>query len=51
MNDADLEKELTLDRQLCFALYGAAHAFNRAYKPLLEPFGLTYPHEHDAGGA
>lgn len=43
MNDADLEKELTLDRQLCFALYGAAHAFNRAYKPLLEPLGLTYP--------
>ena len=43
MNDADLEKELKLDRQLCFALYGAAHAFNRAYKPLLEPLGLTYP--------
>ncbi len=43
MNDADLEKEVTLDRQLCFALYGAAHAFNRAYKPLLEPLGLTYP--------
>ena len=43
MNDADLEKELKLDRQLCFALYGAAHAFNRTYKPLLEPLGLTYP--------
>lgn len=43
MNDAELEKELKLDRQLCFALYGAAHAFNRAYKPLLEPLGLTYP--------
>lgn len=43
MDDADLEKEITLERQLCFALYGAAHAFNRAYKPLLEPLGLTYP--------
>ena len=29
--------------QICFALYGASHAFNRAYKPLLEPLGLTYP--------
>ena len=43
MNDLDLEKELTLDKQLCFALYGAAHAFTRAYKPLLSPLGLTYP--------
>jgi DNA-binding MarR family transcriptional regulator len=32
-----------LDVMLCFAIYGAAHAFNRAYKPLLEPLGLTYP--------
>jgi hypothetical protein len=29
--------------QLCFAVYSAAHAFNAAYKPLLEPLGLTYP--------
>ena len=43
MDDADLEKEIKLERQLCFALYGAAHAFNRAYKPRLEPLGLTYP--------
>ncbi|MFB9951458.1 MarR family winged helix-turn-helix transcriptional regulator [Rhizobium puerariae] len=35
--------EVTLDAQLCFAIYGAAHAFNRTYKPLLEPLGLTYP--------
>lgn len=34
---------LRLDRQLCFAVYSAGHAFNRAYKPLLEPLGLTYP--------
>lgn len=35
--------EIRLDAQLCFAIYGAAHAFNRTYKPLLEPLGLTYP--------
>jgi MarR family transcriptional regulator, organic hydroperoxide resistance regulator len=34
---------LTLDRQLCFAVYAAAHAFNRAYKPLLDKLGITYP--------
>lgn len=32
-----------LETQLCFAIYGAAHAFTRTYKPLLEPLGLTYP--------
>jgi len=32
-----------LEQQLCFSVYTAAHAFNAAYKPLLEPFGLTYP--------
>jgi DNA-binding MarR family transcriptional regulator len=35
--------EIQLDAQLCFAIYGAAHAFTRTYKPLLEPLGLTYP--------
>ncbi|TDK37345.1 MarR family transcriptional regulator [Rhizobium deserti] len=35
--------DIRLDAQLCFALYGAAHAFTRTYKPLLEPLGLTYP--------
>lgn len=34
---------LPLDDQLCFAIYSAAHAMNRVYKPLLEPLGLTYP--------
>lgn len=34
---------LALDKQLCFAVYSAAHAFNRTYKPLLDRFGLTYP--------
>lgn len=37
------EETICLNEMLCFALYGAAHAFSRAYKPLLEPLGLTYP--------
>lgn len=28
---------------LCFAVYSTAHAFTRAYRPLLAPHGLTYP--------
>lgn len=32
-----------LDGQLCFALYGASIAINRAYKPLLDDLGVTYP--------
>jgi MarR family transcriptional regulator, organic hydroperoxide resistance regulator len=34
---------LRLDDQLCFALYAASRAVTRAYAPLLEPLGLTYP--------
>jgi len=34
---------LKLDRQLCFAVYAAGHAFTRFYKPRLEAIGLTYP--------
>lgn len=34
---------LKLDQQLCFAVYSAAHAFTRFYKPLLGALGLTYP--------
>jgi MarR family transcriptional regulator, organic hydroperoxide resistance regulator len=34
---------LRLDNQICFAVYSAAHAFNRVYKPLLGRLGLTYP--------
>lgn len=34
---------IPLDDQLCFAVYRAAHAFTRAYKPLLDRLGLTYP--------
>jgi DNA-binding MarR family transcriptional regulator len=32
-----------LEDHLCFAVYAANHAFAAAYKPLLEPLGLTYP--------
>ena len=32
-----------IDDMLCFSIYSATHAFNRVYKPLLDPLGLTYP--------
>ncbi|MDY0881926.1 MarR family winged helix-turn-helix transcriptional regulator [Dongia soli] len=34
---------LKLDNQLCFAVYSAAHALTRTYKPLLDVLNLTYP--------
>ncbi len=34
---------LRLDRQLCFSVYAATRALEAAYRPLLAPFGLTYP--------
>jgi DNA-binding MarR family transcriptional regulator len=34
---------LTLDEQLCFALYSTSLAMTKAYKPVLEDLGLTYP--------
>jgi MarR family transcriptional regulator, organic hydroperoxide resistance regulator len=37
------DRLLRLDNQICFAVYSAAHAFNRVYKPLLDRLGLTYP--------
>jgi MarR family transcriptional regulator, organic hydroperoxide resistance regulator len=40
---ATREDPLRLDQQLCFALYSASRALTRAYAPLLEPLGLTYP--------
>jgi DNA-binding MarR family transcriptional regulator len=32
-----------LDEQLCFTLYQTNIAINRAYKPLLDSMGITYP--------
>lgn len=37
------EDPLCLDNQLCFALYAASHAIKKAYRPLLEELGVTYP--------
>jgi DNA-binding MarR family transcriptional regulator len=34
---------LTLGDHLCFAIYSASIAINRAYKPLLDALGITYP--------
>jgi len=34
---------LKLDNQLCFSIYAASRAITRAYRPILEPYGLTYP--------
>ena len=32
-----------LDQQICFSLYATSMAVTRAYKPLLDQLGLTYP--------
>jgi len=34
---------LSLDRQLCFALYSASRAVTAAYRPVLTEMNLTYP--------
>ena len=34
---------IPLEDQLCFAIYSAGMAIQRAYKPLLDALGLTYP--------
>ena len=39
----DGDAGLRLDNQLCFALYSASLAMTKAYKPLLDALGLTYP--------
>jgi DNA-binding MarR family transcriptional regulator len=40
---AEDHPQLELDRQICFPLYAASRAVTRAYGPLLDEFGLTYP--------
>lgn len=37
------DEQLLLDNQLCFALYSASLQMTKAYKPLLQKIGLTYP--------
>lgn len=38
-----LDRALTLDELLCFALYSANNAMGRLYRPILARHGLTYP--------
>lgn len=40
MTDDDL---IALDQQLCFMFYVASRAMTRAYQPLLNELGITYP--------
>jgi DNA-binding MarR family transcriptional regulator len=35
--------QFTIDQTLCFSLYSASIAVTRAYKPLLDELGITYP--------
>ncbi len=42
MNSLSVDS-LNLDSQLCFKLYAASRAVIRAYKPMLDQLGLTYP--------
>ena len=35
--------QLKLENQLCFPVYAASRLITRAYQPLLEPLGITYP--------
>lgn len=52
---------LTLDEHLCYSIYSASLAIGRAYKPLLDALGITYPqylvlnvlweHDHQSVGA
>jgi DNA-binding MarR family transcriptional regulator len=43
MEDTMADAPLTLKDFACFAVHSAGHALNRAYKPLLDRLGLTYP--------
>jgi DNA-binding MarR family transcriptional regulator len=38
-----MDRDLTLEDQLCFSLYATSMAINRIYKPLLDKLGITYP--------
>ena len=40
---AKLQHPVPLNKQLCFSLYGASMAMGRAYKPMLDRLGITYP--------
>lgn len=40
---SSLEDFLTLDNQLCFAIYETNSQFTKLYSNVLHPFGITYP--------
>jgi len=40
--EAVMLDQLKLENQVCFSLYSASNAVIRAYRPLLEPLGITY---------
>jgi DNA-binding MarR family transcriptional regulator len=40
---ADVDSDLELRRQVCFALHSAARAATALYRPLLDELGITYP--------
>ncbi|GGO88464.1 MarR family winged helix-turn-helix transcriptional regulator [Wenjunlia tyrosinilytica] len=43
MSEQTTKPSLSLDDQLCFALYAASRAVTSAYRPLLDELGITYP--------
>lgn len=43
MKSPDRPAEMPLSDFLCFAVYSTNLAFGKAYKPMLEELGLTYP--------
>ncbi|MDE1236896.1 MULTISPECIES: MarR family transcriptional regulator [Vibrio] len=42
METSTQNEYLSLDNQVCFALYSASNAMGRAYQPLLKTLDLTY---------
>lgn len=42
MDKSAQDEYLSLDNQVCFALYSASNAMGRAYQPLLKTLDLTY---------
>jgi len=42
MDNVPADQLLALDNQLCFSLYVCSKEIIKRYKPLLEPYGLTY---------
>lgn len=39
----DRRKDITLDAQLCFAIYKSSNKIGRLYRQYLQPFDLTFP--------